>query len=42
VTVDVSGTPIISAVTTRAVQELGLQPGSDVVASFKATAVHIC
>jgi len=42
VTVDVSGTPIISAVTTRAVQELGLERGREVVASFKATAVHIC
>jgi molybdopterin-binding protein len=42
VTVNVSGTPIISAVTTRAVQELGLEAGGDVVASFKATAVHIC
>ncbi|HEY7232961.1 MAG TPA: ABC transporter ATP-binding protein [Gemmatimonadaceae bacterium] len=42
VTVNVSGTPIISAVTTRAVQELGLAPGREVVASFKATAIHIC
>jgi molybdopterin-binding protein len=42
VTVNVSGTPIISAVTTRAVQELGLAPGKEVVASFKATAIHIC
>lgn len=42
VTVDVSGTPIVSAVTTRAVQELGLASGKEVVASFKATAVHIC
>jgi molybdate/tungstate transport system ATP-binding protein len=42
VTVSVSGTPIVSAVTTRAVQELGLEPGREIVASFKATAVHIC
>ena len=42
VTVNVNGTPIISAVTTRAVQELGLEPGREVVASFKATAIHIC
>lgn len=42
VTVDVSGTPIISAVTTRAVQELGLEIGREVVAAFKATAIHIC
>jgi molybdopterin-binding protein len=42
VTVDVSGTPIVAAVTTRAVQELALERGREVVASFKATAVHIC
>jgi molybdate/tungstate transport system ATP-binding protein len=42
VTVFVSDTPIIAAVTTRAVQELGLAPGREVVASFKATAIHIC
>jgi molybdopterin-binding protein len=42
VTVDVSGTLIVSAVTTRAVQELGIQRGREAVASFKATAVHIC
>lgn len=42
VTVDVSGTPIVSAVTTRAVQELGLVVGHDVVAAVKATAIHIC
>ncbi|HEY2374546.1 MAG TPA: ABC transporter ATP-binding protein [Gemmatimonadaceae bacterium] len=42
VTVNVSGTPIIAAVTTRAVDELGLAPGQEVVASFKATAIHIC
>jgi len=42
VTVNVSGTPIVSAVTTRAVRELGLETGREVVASFKATAVHIC
>lgn len=42
VTVNVSGTPIVAAVTTRAVQELGLEPGRDAVAAFKATAVHIC
>jgi molybdopterin-binding protein len=42
VTVNVSGTPIIAAVTTRAVEELGLAPGREVVASFKATAIHVC
>jgi len=29
-------------VTTRAVQELGLEPGREAVAAFKATSVHIC
>lgn len=42
VTVDASGTPIVAAVTTRAVQELGLAVGRDVVAAIKATAIHIC
>jgi molybdopterin-binding protein len=42
VTLNVSGTLIVSAVTTRAVQELGLERGHEAVASFKATAVHIC
>ena len=42
VTLDVSGTPIVSAVTARAVEELGLVRGREAVASFKATAVHIC
>ena len=42
VTVNVSGTPIVAAVTTRAVQELGLEPGREAVAAFKATSVHIC
>ncbi len=42
VTVDVSGTPIVAAVTARSVRELGLSVGVDVVAGFKATAVHLC
>lgn len=42
VTVDVSGTPIVSAVTTRAVQELRLEVGREVIAAVKATAIHIC
>ena len=42
VTVDVSGTQLIAAVTTRSARELGLAPGTKVVAGFKATAVHIC
>jgi molybdopterin-binding protein len=42
VTVDVSGTPVVAAVTARSVRELALQVGSEVVAGFKATAVHLC
>jgi len=42
VTVDVSGTPIVAAVTARSVRELGLRAGAEVVAGFKATAVHLC
>lgn len=42
VTVDVSGTPIVAAVTSRSVRELQLSTGVEVVAGFKATAVHIC
>jgi molybdopterin-binding protein len=42
VTIDASGTPLVAAVTTRSVRELLLSPGVDVVAGFKATAVHLC
>lgn len=42
VTVDASGTPIVAAVTARSVRELGLEPGREVVAGFKAMAVHLC
>jgi molybdopterin-binding protein len=42
VTVDVGGTRLVSAVTTRAVAELGLGVDGEVVAAFKATAVHLC
>lgn len=42
VTVDSSGTPIVAAVTARSVRELGLSVGAEVVAGFKATAVHLC
>ena len=42
VTVDVSGTPLVAAVTTRSVRELLLSRGVDVIAGFKATAVHLC
>ena len=42
VTVDASGTPIVAAVTARSVRELNLAAGVEVVAGFKATAVHLC
>ena len=42
VTVDVSGLPLVAAVTTRSAQELHLAPGVEVFAAFKATAVHLC
>jgi molybdopterin-binding protein len=42
VTVDVSGTQFVAAVTTRSARELGLAPGVAVIAGFKATAVHLC
>ena len=42
VTIDASGTPIVAAVTARSVRELQLAPGLEVVAGFKASAVHLC
>lgn len=42
VTVDVSGTPIVAALTTRSAEELHLYPGCPVMAAFKAMAVHLC
>jgi molybdate/tungstate transport system ATP-binding protein len=42
VTVDVSGIPLVAAVTTRSAQELHLARGVEVYAAFKATAVHLC
>ena len=42
VTVDVRGTPLVAALTTRSAKELALQPGIAVVATFKAMAVHLC
>ena len=42
VTVEASGTPIVAAVTARSVRELGLELGREVVAGFKAMAVHLC
>lgn len=42
VTVDVSGIPLVAAVTTRSAQELELAPGVEVYAQCKATSVHLC
>ena len=42
VTVDVAGTPLVASVTASAVRELALAEGVEVVASVKATAVHLC
>lgn len=42
VTLDVRGTPLVAALTTRSAHELGLAPGLAVVATFKAMAVHLC
>lgn len=41
-TVDVSGVPLVAALTTRSADELSLAPGVEVWASFKAMAVHLC
>lgn len=42
VTLDIQGVPLVAAVTTRSVQEMHLREGMEVVASFKALAVHLC
>jgi molybdopterin-binding protein len=42
VTLDVDGVPLVAAVTTRSVQEMGLREGSVVYATFKALGVHLC
>lgn len=42
VTVLVDGTPLVAALTTRSASELRLDPGTPVIASFKAMAVHLC
>ncbi len=42
VTIDVSGVPLVAALTTRSARELGLAPGLAVAATFKAMAVHLC
>ena len=40
--VDIGGTPLVAALTTRSAQELALGEGARVWASFKAMAVHLC
>jgi molybdopterin-binding protein len=42
VTLEVRDVPIVAALTTRSVQELGLAVGMRAFASFKALAVHLC
>jgi len=42
VTIDIGGTPLVAALTTRSAQELSLGIGTEVWASFKAMAVHLC
>ena len=42
VTLEVAGVPLVASLTTGSVAELGLQRGVPVVATVKATAVHLC
>jgi molybdopterin-binding protein len=35
------GFPLTARVTRRSAEELAIEPGMDIVASFKATAVHV-
>ena len=42
VTVDVSGVPLVAALTARSAQELALHEGEEIWAAFKAMAVHLC
>ncbi|HZS60212.1 MAG TPA: ABC transporter ATP-binding protein [Gemmatimonadaceae bacterium] len=42
VTVMVDGTPLVAALTTRSASDLQLDPGTPIIASFKAMAVHLC
>lgn len=42
VTLDVNGTPLVAAITTRSAQEMGLREGGEVYATFKAMGVHLC
>jgi molybdopterin-binding protein len=42
VSLEVDGTPLVAALTTRSAQELALAVGVEAYASFKAMAVHLC
>ena len=42
VTMDVGTTSLLAIITRASAEELGLTPGAVVVASIKATAVHLC
>lgn len=42
VSIEVEGSVLVAALTTRSAQELALAVGSDAYASFKAMAVHLC
>lgn len=42
VSLDVNGSPLVAALTTRSAQELSLAIGGEAYASFKAMAVHLC
>jgi molybdopterin-binding protein len=42
VTLDVAGVPLVASLTTGSVAELGIREGVAVVATVKATAVHLC
>jgi molybdopterin-binding protein len=41
ITVDIAGTPLVAALTTRSAEDLAIGVGSEVVASFKTMAVHL-
>jgi molybdopterin-binding protein len=42
VSLEVDGTPLVAALTTRSAHELALVVGMEAYASFKAMAVHLC
>ena len=42
VSIDVNGSVLVAALTTRSAQELALAVGLEAYASFKAMAVHLC